>query len=91
MSSRRVLWSIAVFTVFAFMTLIVFFWIRDGSLQQAGASMDNLLNRTGSEIASTTDDVVDSTGAALDRATDGDHLNMACLQALAVGLVLGHQ
>jgi hypothetical protein len=72
MSSRRVLWSIAVFTVFAFMTLIVFFWIRDGSLQQAGASMDNLLNRTGSEIASTTDDVVDSTGAALDRATDGD-------------------
>mgnify|MGYP000703362280 FL=1 len=72
MTSRRVLWSIAVFTVFAFMTLIVFFWIRDGSLQQAGASMDNLLNRTGSEIASTTDDVVDSTGAALDRATDGD-------------------
>ena len=72
MSSRRVLWSIAVFSVFAFMTLIVFFWIRDGSLQQAGASMDNLLNRTGSEIASTTDDVVDSTGAALDRATDGD-------------------
>jgi len=72
MSSRRVLWSIAVFTIFAFMTLIVFFWIRDGSLQQAGASMDNLLNRTGSEIASTTDDVVDSTGAALDRATDGD-------------------
>lgn len=72
MTSRRVLWSIAVFTVFAFMTLIVFFWIRDGSLQQAGASMDNLLNRTGGEIASTTGDVVDSTGAALDRATDGD-------------------
>lgn len=72
MTSRRVLWSIAVFTVFAFMTLIVFFWIRDGSLQQAGASMDNLLHRTGSEIASTTDEVVDSTGAALDRATDGD-------------------
>lgn len=72
MTSRRVLWSIAVFTVFAFMTLIVFFWIRDGSLQQAGASMDNLLHKTGSEIASTTDEVVDSTGAAFDRATDGD-------------------
>ena len=72
MTSRRVLWSIAVFTVFVFMTLIVFFWIRDGSLQQAGASMDNLLHKTGREIASTTDEVVDSTGAALDRATDGD-------------------
>lgn len=72
MSGRKAFWSVAVFTVFAFATLIVFFWIRDGSLQQAGASMDNLLNRTGSEIATTTGDVVDSTGAALDRATDGD-------------------
>jgi hypothetical protein len=72
MSSRKALWSFAVFAVFAFATLIVFFWIRDGSLQQAGASMDNLLNRTGSEIASTTSDVVDSTGGAIDRATDGD-------------------
>ncbi len=70
--SGRVLWSIAVFAVFAFATLIVFFWIRDGSLQQAGASMDNLLNRTGSEIADTTGEVVGSTSAAIDRATDGD-------------------
>lgn len=70
--SRSVLWSILVFTVFAFMTMIVFFWIRDGSLQNAGASMDNLLSKTGSEIASTTGDVVDSTSAAIDRATDGD-------------------
>ncbi|RYZ01066.1 MAG: hypothetical protein EON61_07185 [Alphaproteobacteria bacterium] len=72
MSSRKALWSVAVFAVFAFATLIVFFWIRDGSLQQAGASMDNLLHRTGNEIASTTTEVVDSTGAAIDRATDGD-------------------
>ena len=70
--SGRVLWSIAVFAVFAFATLVVFFWIRDGSLQQAGASMDNLLNRTGSEIADTTGEVVGSTSAAIDRATDGD-------------------
>lgn len=70
--SRSVLWSILVFTVFAFMTMIVFFWIRDGSLQNAGASMDNLLGKTGDEIASTTGEVVDSTSAAIDRATDGD-------------------
>jgi hypothetical protein len=70
--SRSVLWSVVVFTVFAFATVIVFFWIRDGSLQDAGASMDNLLSQTGSEIADSTTDVVDSTGAAIDRATDGD-------------------
>lgn len=70
--SRSVLWSTVVFTVFAFAALIVFFWIRDGSLRNAGASMDNLLNRTGDEIAQTTGDIVDSTGAALDRATDDD-------------------
>ncbi len=72
MTSRKALWSVAVFAVFAFATLIVFFWIRDGSLQQAGASMDNLLHKTGNEIASTTGEVVGSTGAAIDRATDGD-------------------
>lgn len=70
--SRRMLWSVLVFTVFAFMTLIVFFWIRDGSLREAGTSMDNLLSKTGTEISDTTGEVVGSTGAAIDRATDGD-------------------
>lgn len=70
--SRSVLWSALVFTVFAFASLVIFFWIRDGSLRNAGASMDNLLNKTGSEIAQTTGEVVDSTGAVIERATDGD-------------------
>ncbi len=70
--SRSVLWSALVFTVFAFATLVIFFWIRDGSLRNAGASMDNLLSKTGSEIAQTTGEVVDSTGAVIQRATDGD-------------------
>ncbi|MFT3725490.1 MAG: hypothetical protein QM773_18125 [Hyphomonadaceae bacterium] len=70
--SRSVLWSALVFTVFAFATLVIFFWIRDGSLRNAGASMDNLLSKTGSEIAQTTGEVVDSTGAVIERATDGD-------------------
>ena len=33
--SKSLLWTTAVFIVFAFATLIVFFWIRDGSLEQA--------------------------------------------------------
>ena len=70
--SKSLLWTTAVFIVFAFATLIVFFWIRDGSLEQAGASMDRLLGRTGHEIAQGTGQVVDATGNAIGRATDGD-------------------
>ncbi|MEQ1607520.1 MAG: hypothetical protein ABL956_00885 [Hyphomonadaceae bacterium] len=70
--STRVLWSVAVFAVFAFATLAVLFWVRDGSLQQAGAAMDGLLHKTGGEIADITGEVVNSTSAAIDRATDGD-------------------
>ncbi len=70
--SRSTLWSVAVFTVFAFATLVVFFWIRDGSLQGAGASMDNLLGKAGSSVVETTEELVQSTGTAIDQATDGD-------------------
>jgi hypothetical protein len=70
--SRTTIWSVLVFAVFAFATAIVFFWIRDGSLREAGASMDNLLGRTGHEVAETTGEIVDSTGNAIERATDGD-------------------
>jgi len=41
--SRTSIWSVIVFTVFAFATVIIFFWIRDGSLGKAGESMDSLL------------------------------------------------
>lgn len=70
--SRSVLWSVVIFTVFAFATLITFFWIKEGSLREAGASMDSLLGKTGDEISQTTGSVVDATGNAIDRATDGD-------------------
>jgi len=70
--SKSLLWTTAVFIVFAFATLIVFFWVRDGSLEKAGASMDNLLGRTGHDIAQGTGQVVDATGNAIGRATDGD-------------------
>lgn len=70
--SRTALWSIVVFTVFAFATAIIFFWIRDGSLREAGASMDNLLSNAGQQISDTTGEVADSTGDVIQRATDGD-------------------
>lgn len=70
--SRATLWSVVVFAVFAFATAIVFFWIRDGSLREAGSSMDNLLSNAGQQISDTTGEIADSTGDAIQRATDGD-------------------
>jgi hypothetical protein len=70
--SKSLLWSTTVFIVFAFAALMIFFWVRDGSLRDAGASMDNLLSRTGHEVAQGTEQVVGATGNAIDKATDGD-------------------
>ena len=70
--SRSAIWSVLVFTVFAFATMIIFFWIRDGSLREGGAAMDSLLSQTGSNIVETTGEIVSSTGDAVQKATDGD-------------------
>lgn len=70
--SRTSLWSIVVFTVFAFATVIIFFWIRDGSLSKAGQSMDSFLGQTGENVAKTADGIAESTGKAINNATDGD-------------------
>lgn len=70
--SRASLWSIVVFTVFAFATVIIFFWIRDGSLGKAGQSMDSFLSEAGDNVAKTSGEIVQSTGDAIHDATDGD-------------------
>jgi hypothetical protein len=48
MSGSR-LWSAAVFIVFPFTMLIVVFWIREGSMEGAGASLDRTLKHAGDE------------------------------------------
>jgi hypothetical protein len=70
--SRSLIWKMLVFAVFAFATAVVFFWIRDGSLTEAGASMDKLLGHTGETVAQTTGEVVEGTSGVIERATDGD-------------------
>jgi hypothetical protein len=70
--SRTRIWSGLVFIVLAFALATVIFWIGDGSLREAGASMDNLLSDPGSEISETTREIVDWTDTTLQRATDGD-------------------
>ena len=71
--ARSSIWYVVVFTVFAFATVLVFFWIRDGSLGAAGHSMDSLLGKTGATVAKTADDIVANTGQAINNATDGDN------------------
>ena len=70
--SRATIWSVLVFTVFAFATVVIFFWIRDGSLTQAGRSMDSFVRDTGDAVVKTTGNIVESTGEAIGSATDGN-------------------
>jgi len=70
--SRATIWSVLVFTVFAFATVVIFFWIRDGSLTQAGRSMDSFVRDTGDAVVKTTGNIVESTGEAIGNATDGN-------------------
>ncbi len=70
--SRSVLWSVIVFTVFAFAALMIFFWVRDGSLEKAGASMDKTLGTAGHQISDATGKIVNGTSNAIHNATDGD-------------------
>jgi len=70
--SRSVLWTTTIFIVFAFALTVIFFWVREGSLREAGASIDSMLGNAGSEVVEGTESVVGATTHAVDRATDGD-------------------
>jgi hypothetical protein len=70
--SRNFVWSTLVFATFAFVTLMVFFWVREGSLEGAGAAMDRTLGTAGAEVVNATETMVEATDEAVDRATDGD-------------------
>lgn len=70
--SRRALWSVLVFTVFAFATMVLFFWIKEGNLRDAGAEMDRTLSNIGHEAKQTTGEVLTGTKNAVKDATDGD-------------------
>ena len=69
---RTRIWSVLVFIAFAFAPATVIFWSRAGPLREAGGSMDNLPSDPGNGISETTGEIVDSTGARLQRARDGD-------------------
>jgi hypothetical protein len=70
--SRSMIWSIVTFTLFAFIAMILFLWVREGSLTGAGAVMDKFLGNAGSDIVEGGGSVATATGDAVNRATDGD-------------------
>jgi hypothetical protein len=70
--SRSMLWSIVTFTLLAFLAMILFLWVREGSLTGAGAVMDKFLGHAGADIVEGGGSVVTATGDAVNRATDGD-------------------
>jgi hypothetical protein len=70
--TRKTLWSIVAFTSFAFLAVVVFLWVREGSLGEAGSAMDRMLGNAGSDVVEGTGSVVDATRDAMGRATDGD-------------------
>lgn len=68
--SRSVLWSTLVFIVFGFAALMVFYWVRAGSLEGAGRSMDTTLSEAGQKISDATHSVATATSNAVDKATE---------------------
>lgn len=70
--SRSMLWSTLVFVVFAFATIMIFFWVREGTLEGAGAAMDRTLSSAGSEVSNAATTVVNATEEAVDKVANGD-------------------
>jgi hypothetical protein len=71
----RPLVAIVMIIVVAFVGVLGFYWLRDGSLESAGREMDEKLgaiDRTTEPLQETIGDVGEATGETIERATDGD-------------------
>jgi len=71
----RLLGMIVIVLAVVFLGAMGYYWMRDGSLQSAGAEMDENLagiDRTTEPLRKELGDIGDATKATVDRATDGD-------------------
>ncbi len=71
----RVLATIAVVLAVGFLGVMGYYWMRDGSLQSAGAEMDKNLasiDRTTQPLQESIGEVGDGVKKTVDNATDGD-------------------
>lgn len=71
----RLLGMIVIVIAVVFLGAMGYYWMRDGSLQSAGAEMDENLagiDRTTEPLQKELGDIGDATKDTVDRATDGD-------------------
>jgi hypothetical protein len=71
----RLLSTIVIVLAVVFLAALSFYWMRDGSLQSAGAEMDEKLeniDRSTEPLQNELGDIGDATKETVDRATDGD-------------------
>lgn len=71
----RLLTVIVVVLAVVFLGAMGYYWMRDGSLQSAGAEMDKKLesiDRTTEPLQKELGDIGDAAKETVDRATDGD-------------------
>lgn len=71
----RVLATIVIVLAVGFLGVMGYYWIRDGSLQSAGAEMDKNLagiDRTTQPLQDSLGEVGDGVKETVDNATDGD-------------------
>jgi hypothetical protein len=71
----RVLAAIVVVLAVGFLGVMGYYWMRDGSLQRAGAEMDKTLagiDRTTEPLQESLGQVGDGVKETVDNATDGD-------------------
>lgn len=71
----RVLAAIVVVLAVGFLAVMGYYWMRDGSLQSAGAEMDEKLadiDRTTQPLQDSLGQVGDGVKETVDNATDGD-------------------
>ena len=71
----RLIGTLVIVLAVVFLGALGFYWMRDGSLQSAGAEMDNKLegiDRATEPLQDELGDIGDATKETVDRATDGD-------------------
>lgn len=71
----RLLATVVIVIVVVFLAALGYYWMRDGSLQSAGAAMDEKLEdigRTTEPLQKELGDIGEATKETVGRATDGD-------------------
>lgn len=68
---RRPITTILTVLVILFLALLGFFYLQEGSFEDAGARMDDTVSGLGEEVGVATNQVLDTTGDVIEDVADG--------------------